>query len=145
MYNWRILFGGAASAGILTVGLAAPALAQAIARADTPVSSLTGLTQDLGVSAAGNVLCDQTSLSFTPALTGATGVSCISNTTGNSSTTSTASTASPTSTSSPSSDAAGSGASNLDASSTSNTSVIPGALPDLSVVSGIIPGMSPGQ
>ena len=39
VYNWRILLGGAASAAILAVGVAAPAFAQA---QDAPVS-LSGL------------------------------------------------------------------------------------------------------
>ena len=47
MFNWRILLGGAASAAILTVGVAAPAFAQA---QDAP-ASLSGL------NSAGGVLC----------------------------------------------------------------------------------------
>ena len=43
VYNWRILLGGAASAAILTVGVAAPAFAQA---QDAPVS-LSGVTGGL--------------------------------------------------------------------------------------------------
>ena len=42
-YNWRILLGGAASAAILAVGVAAPAFAQA---QDAPVS-LSGVTGSL--------------------------------------------------------------------------------------------------
>src|SRR2546430_4445064 len=45
VYNWRILLGGAASAAILTVGVAAPAFAQA---QDAPVS-LSGLNSASGV------------------------------------------------------------------------------------------------
>src|SRR6266480_4756274 len=45
VYNWRILLGGAASAAILAVGVAAPAFAQA---QDAPVS-LSGLNQASGV------------------------------------------------------------------------------------------------
>ena len=45
MYNWRILLGGAASAAILAVGVAAPAFAQA---QDAPVS-LSGLNSASGV------------------------------------------------------------------------------------------------
>src|SRR5438552_11378922 len=45
VYNWRILLGGAASAAILTVGVAAPAFAQA---QDAPVS-LRGLNSASGV------------------------------------------------------------------------------------------------
>ena len=41
VYNWRILLGGAASAAILTVGVAAPAFAQ-----DAPLS-LSGVTGGL--------------------------------------------------------------------------------------------------
>jgi hypothetical protein len=47
VYNWRILLGGASSAAILTVGVAAPAFAQA---QDAPVS-LSGL------NSASEVLC----------------------------------------------------------------------------------------
>jgi hypothetical protein len=45
VYNWRILLGGAASAAILAVGVAAPAFAQA---QDAPVS-LSGLNSASGV------------------------------------------------------------------------------------------------
>jgi hypothetical protein len=45
VYNWRILLGGAASAAILAVGVAAPAFAQA---QDAPVS-LSGLSSASGV------------------------------------------------------------------------------------------------
>jgi hypothetical protein len=45
VYNWRILLGGAASAAILAVGVAAPAFAQA---QDAPVS-LSGLNSTSGV------------------------------------------------------------------------------------------------
>jgi hypothetical protein len=44
VYNWRILLGGAASAAILTVGVAVPAFAQA---QDAPVS-LSGLNSASG-------------------------------------------------------------------------------------------------
>ncbi len=76
VYNWRLLLGGAASAGILTVGLAAPALAQSVARADLTPASLSGVTQGLGVASAGNVICGSTNLPATSALTGAIGASC---------------------------------------------------------------------
>ena len=56
MYNWRILLGGAASAAVLTVGVAAPAFAQSASRADTPVSSLGGVSQNLGSSGASEAL-----------------------------------------------------------------------------------------
>src|SRR5260370_2189014 len=62
VYNWRILLGGAASAAILTVGIAAPAFAQSAPRADSPTSSLTGVTQDLGGSCASGILCGLPSL-----------------------------------------------------------------------------------
>src|SRR5580704_9781440 len=58
VYNWRILLGGAASAAILTVGIAAPALAQSVSPADSPTSSVSGLAQVLGGSSASGVLCD---------------------------------------------------------------------------------------
>jgi hypothetical protein len=45
VYNWRILLGGAASAAILTAGVAAPAFAQA---QDAP-ASLSGLVSASGV------------------------------------------------------------------------------------------------
>ena len=45
MYNWRILLGGAASAAILAVGVAAPAFALG---QDAPVS-LSGLNSASGV------------------------------------------------------------------------------------------------
>ena len=51
MFNWRILLGGAASAAILTVGVAAPAFA--VPRASSPVP-LNGITQGVhGVNANG--------------------------------------------------------------------------------------------
>ena len=58
VYNWRILLGGAASAAILTVGVAAPALAQTVSRADTPTASASGITQGLGGSSTTGILCD---------------------------------------------------------------------------------------
>jgi hypothetical protein len=62
MYNWRILLGGAASAAVLAVGVAAPAFAQAASRADTPVSSLGGVSQNLGSSGASEALCNLASI-----------------------------------------------------------------------------------
>jgi hypothetical protein len=50
VYNWRILLGGAASAAILTVGVAAPAFAQA---QDAPVS-LSGLNSASGAPGVAN-------------------------------------------------------------------------------------------
>ena len=64
VYNWRILLGGAVSAAILTVGVAAPAFAQA---QDAPVS--TGSSSD-GSSTSGS----STGLgSVTGTLSGVTG------------------------------------------------------------------------
>jgi hypothetical protein len=54
VFNWRILLGGAASAAILTVGVAAPAFA--VPRASTPVP-LNGITQGLSGSGAGGIFC----------------------------------------------------------------------------------------
>ncbi len=54
MFNWRILLGGAASAAILTVGVAAPAFA--VPGASTP-APLNGITQGLGGSGAGGIFC----------------------------------------------------------------------------------------
>ena len=51
MFNWRIVLGGAASAAILTAGVAAPAFA-----ASTPVP-LNGITQGLSTSQAGGIFC----------------------------------------------------------------------------------------
>jgi hypothetical protein len=51
VFNWRIVLGGAASAAILTAGVAAPAFA-----ASTPVP-LNGLTQGLSTSQAGGIFC----------------------------------------------------------------------------------------
>jgi hypothetical protein len=63
VYNWRILLAGAASAGILTVGIAAPALGQPVSRTDIrPASSLTGATQGTGGPAVADALCDLPSL-----------------------------------------------------------------------------------
>src|SRR6266566_4039466 len=54
VYNWRILLGGAASAAILTVGVAAPAFAQS--QAGTSASS-SEVTQDGNGSGPGWVPC----------------------------------------------------------------------------------------
>jgi len=62
MYNWRILLGGAASAAVLAVGVAAPAFAQSASRADTPVSSLGGVSQNLGSTGASGILCNLPSI-----------------------------------------------------------------------------------
>lgn len=80
MYNWRILLGGAASAAILTVGIAAPAFAQPASRAGSPVSSLSGVTQTLGGSTASGILCDLPSIPMSgleaSAASAATGAPC---------------------------------------------------------------------
>jgi hypothetical protein len=63
VYSWRILLTGVASAGILTVGIAAPALGQPVSRTDIrPASSLTGAAQGTGGPAAAGALCDLPSL-----------------------------------------------------------------------------------
>ena len=68
VYNWRILLGGAASAAILTVGVAAPAFAQA---QDAPVS--TGSSSDSS-STSGSSTGSSTGLgSVTGTLSGVTG------------------------------------------------------------------------
>jgi len=56
VYSWRTLLVGVASAGILTAGIAAPALGQSVSRTGSrPASSLTGAAQRTGSAAA---LCD---------------------------------------------------------------------------------------
>ena len=77
MFNWRILLGGAASAAILTVGVAAPAFA---APHSTPIP-LTGVTQGLNGAGAGGVFCALPNLPVSVGLTaaaGAIGESCSS-------------------------------------------------------------------
>src|SRR6185437_6713162 len=79
VYNWRILLGGAASAAILTAGVAAPAFAQA---QDAPVS-LSGL-----VSASG-VLCGLRYLPVSGEISAAAnviGVSCVTSSSSSSTT-----------------------------------------------------------
>ena len=57
VYNWRILLGGVASAGVLAVGVASPTLARPGARADDrPTSALTRVVRS--GSAARGVGCD---------------------------------------------------------------------------------------
>ena len=67
VYNWRILLGGAASAAILTVGVAAPAFAQA---QDAPVS-LSGLAStNTGFSSDGGSSSGSSTGSSTSSSTG---------------------------------------------------------------------------
>ncbi len=78
MFNWRILLGGAASAAILTVGVAVPAFA---APHSTPIP-LTGVTQGLNGAGAGGIFCALPNLPVSVGLTaaaGAIGESCSSN------------------------------------------------------------------
>jgi hypothetical protein len=78
VFNWRILLGGAASAAILAVGVAAPAFA---APHSTPIP-LTGVTQGLNGAGAGGVFCALPNLPVSVGLTaaaGAIGESCSSN------------------------------------------------------------------
>jgi len=78
VFNWRILLGGAASAAILTVGVAAPAFA---APHSTPIP-VTGVTQGLNSAGAGGVFCALPNLPVSVGLTaaaGAIGESCSSN------------------------------------------------------------------
>jgi hypothetical protein len=77
VFNWRILLGGAASAAILTVGVAAPAFA---VPHSTPIP-LTGVTQGLNGAGAGGVFCALPNLPVSVGLTaaaGAIGESCSS-------------------------------------------------------------------
>ncbi len=77
MFNWRILLGGAASAAILTVGVAAPAFA---APHSTPIP-LAGVTQGLNGAGAGGIFCALPNLPVSVGLTaaaGAIGESCSS-------------------------------------------------------------------
>jgi hypothetical protein len=77
VFNWRILLGGAASAAILTAGVAAPAFA---APHSTPIP-LAGVTQGLNGAGAGGVFCALPNLPVSVGLTaaaGAIGESCSS-------------------------------------------------------------------
>jgi hypothetical protein len=65
--NWRIILGGAASAAILTAGVAAPAFA-----ASSQVS-LNGITPGLAGSQAGEILCALPSLPVPVGVTAAAG------------------------------------------------------------------------
>jgi hypothetical protein len=76
VFNWRILLGGAASAAILTAGVAAPAFAAP--RASTP-APLNGITQGLSGSNASGIFCALPNLPASlgvSAAAGALGESC---------------------------------------------------------------------
>ena len=70
MFNWRIVLGGAASAAILAVGVAAPAFAAP--RASSPVP-LNGITQGLSGSQASGVFCGLPELPVSVGVTSAAG------------------------------------------------------------------------
>ena len=70
MFNWRIVLGGAASAAILAVGVAAPAFAAP--RASSPVP-LNGITQSLSGSQASGVFCGLPELPVSVGVTSAAG------------------------------------------------------------------------
>jgi hypothetical protein len=79
VYNWRIVLGGVASAGVLAVGIAAPTLPRSVSRADDqPTSALTGIVPS-GPAASG-VGCDLPGLPqagpVVAALAGAPGTLC---------------------------------------------------------------------
>jgi hypothetical protein len=67
VFNWRIVLGGAASAAILTAGVAAPAFA-----ASTPVP-LNGITQGLSTSQAGGIFCALPNMPVSVGVTAAAG------------------------------------------------------------------------
>lgn len=67
MFNWRIILGGAASAAILTAGMAAPAFA-----ASSPVP-LNGITQGLSATQAGGIFCALPNLPVSVGVTAAAG------------------------------------------------------------------------
>jgi hypothetical protein len=67
VFNWRIVLGGAASAAILTAGVAAPAFA-----ASTPVP-LNGITQGLSTSQAGGIFCALPNMPVSLGVTAAAG------------------------------------------------------------------------
>jgi hypothetical protein len=67
VFNWRIILGGAASAAILTAGVAAPAFA-----ASSPVP-LNGITQGLTGSQAGGIFCALPNLPVPVGVTAAAG------------------------------------------------------------------------
>jgi hypothetical protein len=70
VFNWRIVLGGAASAAVLAVGVAAPALAAP--RASSPVP-LNGITQGLSGSQASGVFCGLPELPLSVGVTSAAG------------------------------------------------------------------------
>jgi len=135
VYNWRILLGGVASASILTVGLAAPALAQSVSRADSPTSSVSGVTQELGGTGAGTLLCELPSVPTgglgLSAAAGILGAPCGSSDSSGSNSSS-SNTAQLTSASTPSS---ASGAA-------SGLSSVSGAIPDLSTATSEVPTLN---
>jgi hypothetical protein len=67
VFNWRIVLRGAASAAILTAGVAAPAFA-----ASTPVP-LNGITQGLSTSQAGGIFCALPNMPVSLGVTAAAG------------------------------------------------------------------------
>jgi hypothetical protein len=70
VFNWRIVLGGAASAAILTAGVAAPAFA--VPRASSPVP-LNGITQSISGSQAGGIFCALPNLPVSVGITAAAG------------------------------------------------------------------------
>jgi len=135
VYNWRILLGGVATASILTVGVAAPALAQSVARTDLPTSSLSGLTQ--GTGAASGLLCGLAGLPLVGPV-----VSQLSSVLG-------ASCSSAGATGDVTSALTGGGSSGgVTSAASSVTSILPGlsgvtsAVPGLSTVTSLVPGLS---
>jgi trimeric autotransporter adhesin len=155
VFNWRIWLGGAASAAILTAGVAAPAFAAP--RASTP-NPLSGITQGDSGSQAGGVFCALPSLPVSVGVTaaaGAIGESCGS---AQASGTSESSVngqqgpfvAKPAGQDSGQGNGQGNGQSNGPARTASTpqsalspqASGAPSALPGLNSVSGVIPGLS---
>ncbi len=133
MYNWRILLGGAASAAILTVGIAAPALAQSVSRADTP--SLNGIAQAIGGSTATGVLCDLPGIPMAgpeaSAAAGEAGAPC-----GSAASTQDSSTQD----SSPIAGVNGPASDLNTSSSLPGLNSVSGSIPDLSSATGVVPG-----
>jgi hypothetical protein len=144
VYNWRILLGGAASAAILTVGIAAPALAQSVSRADTPTSSVSGVTQVLGGSSASGILCNLPGIPMAgpeaSAAAGAVGAPCTSAAaTQDTSAAATQDTSPIATTNGP--------ASNLSSASSSlpGLNSVSGSIPDLGSAAGLVSGTSTPQ
>ncbi len=139
MYNWRILLGGAASAAILTVGLAAPALAQSVSRADTP-ASLNGIAQAIGGSTATGILCDLPGIPMAgpeaSAAAGVAGAPC-----GSAASTQDSSTQdSSTQDSSPITGINGPASDLNTSSSLPGLNSVSGSIPDLGSATGVVPG-----